>query len=205
MKEGIICTILTVCGFAAGFGTGYAVVRAKYNAKVMAEAEAEGKKISQEKKEEEILKEASKAELPKNDPNMVERDDNVIAVRKEEKEEEQDEEEEEEYEDLGKPEFIDEEEMELYPFDNVEALFYFDDCALTDMHYNALDNYEENIGVENYLLLDSMTKNAASGAIFWVVNEKEETFYKIIVKHKTFASVKASLTVDEDDEDGESY
>ena len=217
MKRGIVTAILTLCGFGAGFGTGWFVVKSKYDAKVMAEAEIEAKKAAekQEKEEKDI-----KAPLPKNDDKALNyfnnlsdeemktlkkvTDESEVTVTTTEGEEDE-EEEEEEYDDLDRPEFIDEEEMNLYPFDHVEALFYFEgDCVLTDMHYNVLDNYEENIGLDNYVTLDTMAKNVTSGTILWIVNEKYETFYKIIVKRKTFASIAPSLTSEEDD-DEESY
>ena len=215
MHKGLIAVLFGVGGFAAGFGLGYYIVKAKYNAKVMAQIEKDIQNVpSQETKEdevEEVLKEGAQKPLPADKLEYTryfkdkdETIDDVSAVfknNKDEKEEESEEEEEEYEEDDTYPEFIEEEEMSKYPFVDVEELIYFEkDCYLTDIHYNPIDDVGDTIGNGCYLQLDNLAKNATSGQVFWVVNEKQETFYKIYIKRKSFASVKASLKEAEDED-----
>ncbi len=219
MNKGIIAALFGVGGFAAGFGLGWYVIKAKYDAKVMAEIEKDMKNTpSQESKEEKTavdiaLTEGAQAPLPSNSieynrfykgkPENYTIDD-VEAIfakpKEEEKEEESDEEEEEYEEDDTYPEFIEEEEMSKFPFTDVEELIYFEkDCYLTDLHYNEIDDIGDTIGNACYLQLNNIAKRCTSGAVYWVVNEKNQTFYKIHIKLKAFASVKTSLEAEDED------
>ena len=223
MKEGLIRVILGVGGFAAGFGTGYFIVKSKYDAKVMAQVEKDiqnvpSQDVVEQDEIDDVLSTSHKVSLPQNKPEYTqfykEKSENytiddietIFKNKKDEeideKEEEQSEEEEEEYEeDDTYPEFIEEEEMSKYPFEDIEELIYFEkDCYLTDLHYNVIENIGDTIGNGCFLQLDNLAKKSVSGAVYWVVNEKQETFYKIYIKLKSFASVKTSLEAEDDDE-----
>lgn len=129
--------------------------------------------------------------------------EDVAEEAKENTQEESDEEEEEdddieEY-DASDQEFIEEEEMSSFPFDDVTALFYFDeDAVLTDMHYNVITNYASTIGTSCYLELSIKATTKPSGGVLYIVNERQAEFYKIIIKHKSFASVSSVLKEDND-------
>ena len=213
MRKGLIAVLFGAGGFAAGFGLGYYIVKTKYNAKVMAQIEKDIQNVPKQETDEttEAIKEGAQAPLPadgleysryykeKNDNYTIDDMATIFKDPNEKKEEESDEEEEEYEEDDTYPEFIEEEEMSKYPFSDVEELIYFEkDCYLTDIHYNPIDNMADTIGDGCYLQLDNLAKKSVSGQVYWVVNEKQETFYKIYIKLKSFASIKPSL--EEEDE-----
>lgn len=229
MKEGIIRIIIGSVGIGLGFVGGALFTKKKYNNKVLKEIEEESKKakdISEEKadetkpvetdtvekKEKPSLNDTSygKYYIKKGDDNdwstvlKIKKED-VAEEEKETTQEESDDEEEEEDDDIEEydvsdQEFIEEEEMASFPFDDVTALFYFDeDAVLTDMHYNVITNYASTIGTSCYLELSIKATTKPSGGVLYIVNERQEEFYKIIIKHKSFASVSSVLK----EEDGQ--
>ena len=225
MKEGIIRVIIGSVGLGLGFVGGAIFTKKKYNNKVLKEIEEESKKAaeaSEEKANEtkpvetDAVEQKEKSSL--NDTSygkyyIKKGDDNdwgtVLKIKKEDaaeeaKEDTQEESEEEEDDDIEEydesdQEFIEEEEMSSFPFDDVTALFYFDeDAVLTDMHYNVITNYSSTIGTSCYLELSIKATTKPSGGVLYIVNERQAEFYKIIIKHKSFASVSSVLKEDND-------